>query len=222
MVITAKFTDHLGDVVDITIEEENKLTEKRKISFLDFRAILETSSHVEDVVRIGALPQGYVDGSCSRSDQSTYRVFIEVPAQVRAMQYYDKNIMVPYPTLLFVLIVNSGRLIESFCYAVAEQKVSGKSLLYHYPYGNVYQTGKICWGNNFIGRIQDIKSSERVIELFFGSETNNDLWASCDEKKYPTQEVFLEEMKEQEVFPENCLARCTEYATVQEIFYKYL
>jgi len=182
MVITAKFTDHLGDVVDITIEEENKLTEKRKISFLDFRAILETSSHVEDVVRIGALPQGYVDGSCSRSDRSTYRVFIEVPAQVRAMQYYDKNIMVPYPTLLFVLIVNSGRLIESFCYAVAEQKVSGKSLLYHYPYGNVYQTGKICWGNNFIGRIQDIKSSERVIELFFGSETNNDLWASCDEK----------------------------------------
>lgn len=205
MKIVAEMSDQIGDNVKVTMIDEDGVAEERRISFMDFRAVMNASIHVEDIVHIGELPEGFFDGSKSRTVDSTYRALIEVPAQKRPMMYFEDVYMVPFPTLAFLFKVDAGNLTESYCFAVKDKKISRESRLFRYPYGNVYDSGKICWGNNFLGKILQMKGLDRVIQLFFGSETNDDLWVSCDREIYPTQRVFIEALKDREVFPEEYL-----------------
>jgi hypothetical protein len=48
--------------------------------------------------------------------------------------------------------------------------------LYKFPTPNVYDGGKVCWGNVSLGNIQNISAVEGVVSSFFANKFNNDLF----------------------------------------------
>ena len=67
----------------------------------------------------------------------------------------------------------------SYCFALkrdASGMIGPASRLCYYPFGNVYDNGKICWGNTVFPKMTSIKDAEKLIQAFFDAETNNDLY----------------------------------------------
>lgn len=81
------------------------------------------------------------------------------------------------------------------------------SRLCYYPFGNVYDNGKICWGNTVFPKMTSIKDAEKLIQAFFDAETNNDLYQNriAEHPEFKEQSGLLETLKEMEVFPQKWL-----------------
>jgi hypothetical protein len=80
-------------------------------------------------------------------------VMLETPARrEREVQYSIgggkiTRFSVPFPGLLFAFCLERKRLISSWCFALKESVIKPSVFLYVFPFGNVYEDGKICWGN---------------------------------------------------------------------------
>ena len=210
--------------VRVHCEDDDNIAFIKNISYHDYLAILQNStvSDGERVKRIGTLPFGWYDGGYEEST-GTYEAILHLPAAERPFIYYGKSYVVPFPGLVFYLKAQKGNVTCSRLFALAEDGISETSVLHHYPYGNVYDDGKICWGGNDVNmpKIQCFKDFEKVVELFFGAETNNDLYQSPELKKdgkkvemSQSELVMLLEGKEK--FPVEFLRKSNE-GTVQKL-----
>ena len=111
---------------------------------------------------------------------------------------------------MFYIKEERNRITKSLLYAVVDKNLTDESKLYHYPYGNVYRDGRICWGSNSLPQISSLADFERVINLFFGAKTNNDLYeppkVKHEEHEYaPSQLELISLMEREDEFPEKFL-----------------
>ena len=85
-------------------------------------------------------------------------------AQMVEMIFRDENpIRVPIPATMLVGIGKSYRI-----FAVDNPKASLSQIkLYHAPFDNVYEDGRICWGSNPVPAISSAETAPLVWELFF-------------------------------------------------------
>lgn len=121
---------------------------------------------------LGEIPEGYV--SANFSDSKNYKVVLRIKALSCPVQFMGKLYRsIPYPELCFVMKYNAGKLNESRVYAIQYNKT-----LCHYPYGNVYDDGKICWGRYQHPAVNSLKDSENAARKFYELATNNDLWSN--------------------------------------------
>lgn len=202
MNVTAKFSTDDLSAVSLSIAKDNGLVEEKMVSFTDFKAVLDASAIAGDSVRIGHLPKGFYDGTVSATNPLTFRTAIVVPAEVRPLMCYGETFLVPFPTLLFTFRVRNGFINRSCVYAVADKTVTDRSILYEYPYGNVYEDGHICWGGNALGRVPSCKALDKIVSLFFGSETNDDLYRNDE---YPMQRALIMHVMKKKTFPKSLL-----------------
>lgn len=120
---------------------------------------------------LGEMPAGYV--MANYADPKNFSVVLKIPELNCPVQYMGKLYKsIPYPELCFALKYNSGLLNESRVYAVRDENT-----LCYYPYGNVYESGKICWGGYQHKLVDSIKDSELTAQKFYELPTNNDLWS---------------------------------------------
>ena len=108
----------MTDIVKMVIELVNgtdlaKVTRKfnsediKWISLLDMVRILEDSTVGESYMEIGELPFGYVRGAKDVMDPSTFLIVLKYPAEKRILTYYDEEMLVPFPELLFEFMQSS-------------------------------------------------------------------------------------------------------------------
>jgi hypothetical protein len=115
---------------------------------------------------IPSVPTNFYRGGISR-DSDTFWVSLTVPA--RRHQYIcdltGEIFNLPYPSLLFVLLVKKGRADgHVFCYT--DNEVTEQTKLYHYPYGHVSSDGHICMGS-CSANIPSIERSNDYVDSFF-------------------------------------------------------
>ena len=115
-----------------------------------------------------------------------------------------------FPDLAFLFKVREGMVSASFCFALKRDEsgmIGPASRLCYYPFGNVYDNGKICWGNTVFPKMTSIKDAEKLIQSFFDAETNNDLYQNriVEHPEFKEQSGLLETLKEMEVFPQKWL-----------------
>lgn len=93
------------------------------------------------------------------------------PAQMRAITILGQETFnVPTPPML---LFNIGG--EYSLWAFKSNKaVDSDTILYHAPFPNIYQNGKICWGSN---QLQDLPAQKaaQIFDLFFDSPFNTHL-----------------------------------------------
>lgn len=206
--INISFCDDDSQVVNVTIKEDKK-TSRKRISFKDFiTALLMSTMNDDSKYRpIGTLPQGYVTGSISATNTKDCKVTLQLPAQIRPILYYNKLYNIPYPALVFYFEAGKdGRVTESKCYASTENNLTPNIPLYRYPFGNVYSdTNNICWGNIALPVIEELKDFDKLLTLFFGGSTNDDLWKK-GETGSSTQRELIEKLSKMESFPNEWLS----------------
>lgn len=214
MEMIAKIVSGKTEVVQLQIKKDMGEIQRKNISFRRFIDIINDSVvNIDNMIQIGPLPNGYYSGEISPEREYSFNCVLIVPEGLRPFYYMDEIFMIPFPVLVFYFMVLDGRMTFSKCYAMKKGSVTEDSILYHYPFGNVYDDGKICWGKNKLPEIKRMKELETLVSLFFGSPTNNDLYnpssiLKCSEEYVLTQRGLLEHIKGLEMFPENIL-HCT-------------
>lgn len=215
MKMTAEIiSDDIANVVRVQVEDTKGQVTNTVVSFEDYVECLTASSlDLDEMVLLGRLPWGYYNGAVHRNRMDTFRVVIIVPAERRMFNYIDEVYEnIPYPSLAFEFRAVKGNITHSKCYALADEYPTDDSILYHYPFGNVYDDARICWGSNHLKRVASMKDVDQFIPLFFGSQTNNDLFGrgsfSLDAPEYvSSQRALLETLKDMEKFPVDILAK---------------
>ena len=130
-----------------------------------------------------------------------------LPASMQMMQYENTQYDVCVPSLVFSFHVDTGRLEKTRVFVLKDDKPTGNSVLYRYPFGNVYDDGRVCWGSNVFPDILEIKRLEMVMTLFIHSPCNSDLYNSekcIGVKDIPLRELF-EQLHNKQDFPEEYL-----------------
>lgn len=120
------------------------------------------------------------------SDRGEFKSYHLVPGKRRKFYFFDDEFEVPYPHLLFEFNVSNKRVVDTYVYALKASDVfeygekhciDPGANLYHFPFPNVGSTGKVCWGLNDLGDIDDFLSITLVIQQFFLAAYNTDLFS---------------------------------------------
>lgn len=132
----------------------------------------------------GLLPQGT---RIYRGTTSDYKIAIEMPAKIRPMTYArivesDRQVTettrVPFPICIFVFSIRSSEVRYSGLYCVRNPIQRLEDHLCYFPFGNVYVEGNICWGGAQLSRVNAPMELVGVINSFFDSVYNGDLFDS--------------------------------------------
>ncbi len=197
MVITSVINSKSPDVV-VRIEKDGTEVQKT-ISFNEYRnACSNVAVGGTKVQRIGQLPAGFVDGGAYDGVQEA---IIRVPKGKRPLNYLGKEYIIPYPDVVFYILTQEGSArITKVWFAGDDGE------LFCYPFGNVYEDARICWGQNVLPKVANMKELERFVEIFFSATTNNDLYHSVsveiDGKTVQlTQRDYLEHVSKLDAFP---------------------
>lgn len=148
---------------------------------------------------LGRLPKGYLNALYSSS--GNFKVWVTMKSEKRPLLYYGKTELVPFPNLLLEFEVSHTKVNRSKIYSFVGDAKEGMQL-YRFPFGNVYDDGKICWGNMSLPSVKRLEEIEQLVGMFFSSETNDDLFRGKD---FPTQRTFIEELKKYDDFPDKYL-----------------
>lgn len=161
-----------------------------------------------ELAPIGEIPFGYYNGAVGIINSKLKADIVTVlPASMQIMQYENTQYDVCVPSLVFSFHVDKGRLEKTRVFVLKDEEPTEKSVLYRYPFGNVYDDGKVCWGSNVFPDILEIKRLEMVMTLFIQSLCNSDLYQSekcIGVKGVPLRELF-EQLHNKQNFPEEYL-----------------
>ncbi len=216
--ITAVMKRETPEYVFLELAKKEKEIIQKKILFKNFVKLLENSSEIsEKSITIGKLPYGYYNGSIC---EDGFKVIVSIPSKVFLFQYYEDAYVIPFPRLVFYFSYQDGKMITAKCFAAKDEVLMDQSKLYHYPFGNVYSDGKICFGGNSIPKCFSLSEIDEVIKIFYGTPSNNDLWCTkyCKDK-YTGLRVLIEELSGKEFFPEETLLEC--HKTVGDLLKEY-
>jgi hypothetical protein len=136
----------------------------KTVSVSDF--LMELSQDME--ITTGILPSGtkFYAGT-----KNSYLIGVQVPAKVRTAEFRLDNglctMTVPFPEILFIFMVREGQIIDSKLFACIPPIGRSYDRLYRFPFGNVYDTGVICWGGIVLPKINEPIVFDGVIGRFF-------------------------------------------------------
>lgn len=192
-----------------TVDGLKKVT-RHNLSVRDFISILQKSADEGSQLRIGPLPNGFYDGHLS-ADGNGFHCIIVLEEGIKPFIFYDKTYMIPFPKLVFDITARDGKLVEAFVFAVKSKEVDDRTVLYNYPFGNVYPRGAICWGGNSLSGLYKLRDAETVISTFFGCSTNDDMWVNGENVNVKTddprklQRGLVESLEGKDAFPDKIL-----------------
>ena len=191
------FTDEKG-------RKNSKMVEMGSLLKAFQKSVVETG----ELTPIGEIPFGYYNGAVGiRNNKLKADIVTVLPASMQMMQYENTQYDVCVPSLVFSFHVDKGRLEKTRVFVLKDDKPTGNSVLYRYPFGNVYDDGRVCWGSNVFPDILEIKRLEMVMTLFIQSPCNSDLYKSekcIGVKDIPLRELF-DQLHNKQDFPEEYL-----------------
>ncbi len=172
--------------------------------------IAELSRDLE--ITTGVLPGGtrFYSGT-----KSVYRIGIQVPAKVRTADFtlHDvgpKRITVPFPEMLFVFSIREKRISDSTLFACIPPIGRAHDRLYFFPFGNVWEDGRICWGSVHQPQIEEPIVLDTMVTRFFSSAFSGHLVHGSSMFNPPEEGIvnlrtLLEHLSGQEHFPDRIL-----------------
>lgn len=187
--------------VTVINDYANGISKKRILSIMDvaraFNSMVEEQGVNGNLLE--QMPKGYLNAAYQ--SPGNFKVWIALEETKRSMLYYGKAEYIPFPGLIFELEVMNSKVVTSNLFSYIGTAKEGMKL-YNYPFGNVYDEGKICWGNMNLPAIMTLKDTEKIINMFLASETNNDLFRN---RKFQTQRALIEDIKDKDLFPKEYL-----------------
>ena len=139
----------------------------------------------------------------SKGESDGYRVILYVKEQMQPFSYAGAIMRLPFPAQVFYLEVKGGAVKNKKVYAVKDEIICPDTELFYYPFGNVYDDGRICMGN-ILTELPTINDSVKFIEAFINGRTNSDLARMKNTMGY-SQTELIGKIKGKENYPKEYL-----------------
>ncbi len=189
----------------VQLEQTDKV-EVKTLDYASFISLMSGSASNEMYISLGKIPSGYVDADFAGQD--TFKVFLQSPAQKRLMIFDKGHYWIPFPGCLFFLDIYHGSLKELFLYTFTDAEIREDTKLYHYPFGNVSETGRVCMGNIYFHDMV-FGDAGKVVEAFFLGKTSSDYYNSRNVGSDYTLLQLIHKLEGKKVFPKRWLAGYT-------------
>ena len=163
---------------DTLIVEEHKpggAVAYKEISPMEFYYAVNNSYTSRDYLSSGFLPENCLHVSMN----SVERYFILWNPELRAdIAYKDKEYPdFPIPRLVFgVRMLDTGKVAECSIGVAADEMPSPETRMYHYPFSNVYDNGRVCSGNNIMPRYRKLTALKHFPRYLLGLPDNDDMY----------------------------------------------
>lgn len=158
---------------------------------------LNSSYTCKDYLSSGFLPENCLHVSMNGSE----RHFILWNPELRAdIAYRDTEYLnFPIPRLVFgVRMLEGGKVAECSIGVVADEKPSPETPMYHYPFSNVYEDGRVCSGNNIIPRYKKQTALRNFPRYLLGLPDNDDMYSPKNNKLGLGHRKLLEHLKDKD------------------------
>lgn len=183
-------------------------------------AFVESKNRVLKKHRIGALPQGFLDGKIYRDDQDEIsgEVLVTAPKRKTYITFEDTRFIACCPAFLFCFNIHQGRIYSTKVFALKGTNWKHSTVLYNCPLGNVSTVdNQVCWGSNSLPHIDSLQKLDVVVSLFYDSPCNNDYFTPGVSIKWKCNNLreVLSRLEKQEEFPDDLLI--SKGLTVEEL-----
>lgn len=200
---------------------QKKVTPKQLLDILGDSFPEESGEDCGDLKLVAPLPSRcssyeHVEGFYLGSETSngSRRAIFYLPSERRVMYYQttENPYLFEFPALIFYMETRKDKVDASAIriFAVKEKslnEIGSDTKLYHYPFGNVYTEGRICWGSTQLPEVQSFNDFKKIILTFFGGVTNDDLFSRTGKvcKEIACQRELLEFLVKEDKFPKQLL-----------------
>lgn len=153
---------------------------------------------------------------------------IYTPAHLRHMSLCGVEYQhMPIPATIFVFEMYRGEdslfLGNSAVFVTTTEFRGPQTLLYKFPFGNVFDDCRICWGE-VSHSLQSVYQAGSLVDLFLGSNFNTDLlghfprnlWENSEE---PELVMLWRQVAGQNKFPQEWLLNVGEYGGIEDLLY---
>lgn len=169
----------------------------KEISPLDFYFAINASYAVQDYLSSGFLP----DHCLHVSMNSAEKYFILWNPELRAdLVYRDVEYLnFPIPRLVFgIRMLDTGKVAECSLGVVADEKPTPETLMYHYPFSNVYPDSRVCTGNNVMPKYKRQTSLRNFPRFLLGLPDNDEMYDHEKNRLRLSHPELLEHLKDKD------------------------
>ena len=105
----------------------------------------------------------------------------------------------PIPRLVFgIRVLDTGRVAGCTLGVVADEKPSPSSVMYHYPFSNVYEDSRVCTGNNVLPRYKKQTALVNFPRYLLGIPDNDDMFSPERNKLKLGHKELMEHLKDKD------------------------
>ncbi len=199
----------LSKSAGFSLQPDTTIYETGCLSVDDFASLVKkgtiTTEKKTRYQRIKKTPAEFIDGYVTDEEGTFGAIFYHQGGKRQFLLNTGKDILpffVPMPDLVYMFQINKGQFAKKRCFA-AKGNVGDATELFIYPFGNVSESGGICFGNYMPGKLNDFSDLVQVIEDRDLAVTNGDYLVDdyCQIEKAETQEKFLKKLESLDAFP---------------------
>ena len=191
-----RISPHSGKIIVEELKRDGAISFK-EISPIDLYFMLNESYRNSETVDTGFLPANCLSVSIGKGEKT----FILWNPELRAdMAYGDVEYPgFPIPRLVFgIRLLDTGRVAVCSLGVVADEKPSPSTLMYHYPFSNVYEDSRVCTGNNVLPRYKKQTALVNFPRYLLGIPDNDDMYSAERNKLKLGHKELMEHLKDKE------------------------
>ena len=205
--MAAENTDYSNDIClrispysgKIIVEERKRdgAISFKEISPVDLYFMLNESYRNSETVETGLLPEHCLSVSIGKGEKT----FVLWNPELRAdMTYGDVEYPnFPIPRLVLgIRLLDTGRVAGCSLGVVADEKPTPASLMYHYPFSNVYEDSRVCTGNNVLPRYKKQTALVNFPRYLLGIPDNDDMFSTERNRLGLGHKELMEHLKDKE------------------------
>lgn len=169
----------------------------KEISPLELYFAITNSFTSKDFLSSGFLPENCLHVSMNSAE----RLFVIWNPELRAdVTYKDVEYPnFPFPRLVFgIRMLEGGKVADCSIGVVADEKPTPETLMFHYPFSNVYPDGAVCSGNNIMPRYRKLSALRHFPRYLLELPDNDDMYHSEHNKLGLGHKELLEHLKDKD------------------------
>ena len=194
-------------VAQVTVTGKNSEVDTCKMDVWRIAGMLDQNLKRESYLEydhVGRMPTGYYD--MKFADNKNFYIACLLESSVCPYHYMvsgkQQVFLIPFPATLFLFWVENGKEKLSHCHAVDKNGQICK-----YPFPNVYESGRICWGNCHLPDINCPGDVNKLMDTFLMAGFNTHLYSESNTSLGVSIEELIRHLEPLNEFPENILLK---------------
>ena len=194
--ICLRISPNSGKIIVEELKRDGAVSFK-EISPIDLYFMLNESYRSNEVVDSGLLPEHCLSVSIGKAEKT----FVLWNPELRADMTYGETEYpnFPIPRLVFgIRVLDTGRVAGCTLGVVADEKPSPSSVMYRYPFSNVYEDSRVCTGNNVLPRYKKQAALVNFPRYLLGIPDNDDMYSAERNKLRLKHGELMEHLKDKD------------------------